>query len=143
MADYRCKILADDITGLQLRINQWDVNCRMSGAFNAYNLTAVLAVAHGLGQDQDEVLSILSGLKGAEGRMEKVEDTVRNRTGIVDYAHTPDALENVLKTIVASAGKDQKIIAVVGMWRRQRCNQAPGHGSFGSKICPHSNIHKR
>lgn len=114
MADYRCKILADDITGLQLRINQWDVSCRISGAFNAYNLTAVLAVAHGLGQDHDEVLSILSGLRGAEGRMEKVDDAVRNRTGIVDYAHTPDALENVLKTITASAGKDQKIITVVG-----------------------------
>ena len=61
------------------------------GGIQRLQPTAVLAVAHGLGQDQDEVLSILSGLKGAEGRMEKVEDTVRNRTGIVDYAHTPDA----------------------------------------------------
>lgn len=114
MADYRCKILSDDIAGLQLRINQWDVSCRMSGAFNAYNLTAVLATAVLLGQNEDEVLSILSDLRGAEGRMEKVEDPVKNRTGIVDYAHTPDALENVLRTIVASSGKNQKIITVVG-----------------------------
>ena len=52
-------------------------------------------------------------------------------------------LENVLKTIVASAGKDQKIIAVVGCGGDRDAKQAPGHGSFGSKICPHSNIHKR
>ena len=133
MADYRCKILSDDMEGLQLRINQWDVSCRMSGAFNAYNLTAVLAVAHGLGENQDEVLSILSGLQGAEGRMEKVEDTVKNRTGIVDYAHTPDALENVLKTISASARKDQKIFVVVGCGGDRDASKRPLMAAIAAK----------
>lgn len=114
MSDYQTKLLSDDISGLHLKINNNEVMFSMTGAFNAYNLTAVYATAQVLEQDSTTVLSILSELSGAEGRMEKVIDKVHNKVGIVDYAHTPDALENVLKTIKASVKPNQKIITVVG-----------------------------
>ncbi|MBK8700642.1 MAG: UDP-N-acetylmuramoyl-L-alanyl-D-glutamate--2,6-diaminopimelate ligase [Saprospiraceae bacterium] len=114
MADFRCRILSDDINGLHLRVNDKEAICRMSGAFNAYNISAALATACAMGEEEEMVLSLLSGLNGAEGRMDKVADPVKERTGIVDYAHTPDALENVLTTIKASARQGQKIITVVG-----------------------------
>jgi UDP-N-acetylmuramoyl-L-alanyl-D-glutamate--2,6-diaminopimelate ligase len=114
MTDYRCKIISDDISGLHLKINNEEIYCMMAGAFNAYNITAVYATAKELGEEPHQVLSILSSLQGAEGRMTKVQDKVNGKVGIVDYAHTPDALENVLKTIKSSLNASQKVLTVVG-----------------------------
>jgi UDP-N-acetylmuramoyl-L-alanyl-D-glutamate--2,6-diaminopimelate ligase len=114
MSDYHTKLISDDISGLHLKMDEEEVFFSMSGAFNAYNLTAVYIAARELGMDKIDVLRELSILSGAEGRMEKVIDTVSGKLGIVDYAHTPDALENVLKTINASAKSLQKVITVIG-----------------------------
>lgn len=114
LVDYKCKVLSNDISGLQLKINNHEVNFLMSGEFNAYNLLAVYALATELGEDETKVLSILSTLQGAEGRMQKVIDVKTGKVGIIDYAHTPDALENVLKTINDSLSGDQKVITVTG-----------------------------
>ncbi len=114
MTDYHTKLLSDDITGLHLKINNQEVMFSMTGAFNAYNLTAVFASSQLMHVDGTKALSILSSLSGAEGRMEKVIDAKHNRVGIVDYAHTPDALENVLKTLRKSLKPNQKLITVLG-----------------------------
>jgi UDP-N-acetylmuramoyl-L-alanyl-D-glutamate--2,6-diaminopimelate ligase len=114
LADYHTKLLSDDIAGLHLKINNHEVMFSMTGAFNAYNITAVFAASQVLNVDATKALSILSALSGAEGRMEKVIDSKLQRVGIVDYAHTPDALENVLKTLRKSLKPNQKLITVVG-----------------------------
>ena len=86
--------------------------CRLVGVFNAYNLLAVYAVGKLLGLNDLDLLTILSNLRPAEGRFDVV---IKNgKTGIVDYAHTPDALENVLDTIQKVAKHSQKIITLVG-----------------------------
>jgi UDP-N-acetylmuramoyl-L-alanyl-D-glutamate--2,6-diaminopimelate ligase len=114
MADYHTKLITDDINGLHMRLDDEEVIFSMSGAFNAYNLTAVYIAARELGVDKMNILQVLSVLNGAEGRMEKVIDAQTKKIGIVDYAHTPDALENVLKTIKASLKAQQHVITVIG-----------------------------
>ncbi len=114
MADYRVRILQDSILGLHLRINDKEVFCKLSGEFNAYNITAAFGTAEILGEDINEVLKVLSNLPGAEGRMEKVIVKGSRKVGIVDYAHTPDALENVLRTLKNTIEKTQNIITVIG-----------------------------
>jgi UDP-N-acetylmuramoyl-L-alanyl-D-glutamate--2,6-diaminopimelate ligase len=99
MADFRCKILENSFSGLHLFINnEIDVYCRLIGSFNAYNFLAVYATAMLLGESKLKVLEIMSDLQTAEGRFDVVKSK-NGIIGIVDYAHTPDALENVLKTI--------------------------------------------
>ena len=99
MADYKAKILESTVQGLHLQINNREAYFRLIGEFNAYNLTLVYSAAVELGMETDDVLAILSGLRGAEGRFEQVIDPESGKCGIVDYAHTPDALENVLETL--------------------------------------------
>ena len=113
MADFRCRITENQFSGLQLMIGGKEVWCRLVGHFNAYNLLAIYAAAVLLGQAPDDVLTILSGLEAVEGRFQTVRD-VRGTVGIVDYAHTPDALENVLETISSVRNENEKIITVVG-----------------------------
>ena len=113
MADYKGKLESDTIHGLSMHINDVHAHFRMVGTFNAYNLLAVYGVAIELGKSSEKVLTVLSNLAGAEGRFEKVTGNSR-RVGIVDYAHTPDALQNVLETIVAVKEPDSKIVTVVG-----------------------------
>ena len=114
MADFKCKLISDDLYGMQIRINDAEMICRLTGEFNAYNLTAVTGVASLMGEDLLKVMETLSSLPGAEGRMEKVIVGNIKIVGIVDYAHTPDALENVLRTLKASMPKDKSLITVVG-----------------------------
>src|SRR6185503_10302158 len=99
MADFKGKILDNSLTGLMLTINDIDVHFKLIGTFNAYNLLAVYAAAICLGEDKQTVLQILSNLTGAEGRFDYVISSKENVIGIIDYAHTPDALLNVLATI--------------------------------------------
>ncbi len=113
MADYKAKILENQFGGLLLQIDNEDVWFKMVGTFNAYNLMAVYAAAMLLEQDKAKVLTILSKLTGAEGRFEYV--IAPNKTiGIVDYAHTPDAVQNVLSTIHDIRKGNEKVITVIG-----------------------------
>lgn len=114
VADFKGKILDNSLMGLQMTINDTDVHFRLIGAFNAYNLLAVFGTAICLGQDKGEVLEKMSTLEGAEGRFDYSVSMKDKVIGIVDYAHTPDALLNVLATIKNLRTGDSKIISVVG-----------------------------
>lgn len=114
MADFKGKIIEDSLLGLELVVNDVEVHFRLIGAFNAYNLLAVYGAAICLGEDKENVLRILSSLDGAEGRFDYMVSKKDKVVGIVDYAHTPDALLNVLATIKNLRKREEKIIAVVG-----------------------------
>jgi len=113
-SDYKAKILSNSVEGLQLKIDGHDAHFRLVGEFNAYNLLSVYATAVELGFDPMEVLQHLSNITGAEGRFENIKVEGVSKVGIIDYAHTPDALENVLKTIAKVKSAASKIITVVG-----------------------------
>ncbi|AFD07774.1 UDP-N-acetylmuramoyl-L-alanyl-D-glutamate--2,6-diaminopimelate ligase [Solitalea canadensis] len=113
MADYKAKLIEDHFTGMLLNIDGQEVWFKMVGKFNAYNLLAVYAAATLLDQDKQEVLSVLSTLNGAEGRFDYIVAPDK-RIGIVDYAHTPDAVQNVLETILEIRRPTEKIITVIG-----------------------------
>jgi UDP-N-acetylmuramoyl-L-alanyl-D-glutamate--2,6-diaminopimelate ligase len=112
-ADFKGKILENALTGLMMTINEKEVHFRLIGEFNAYNLLAVYGAAVCLGEENDKVLQVLSNLTGAEGRFDYIIST-KQIIGIVDYAHTPDALENVLNTIKKLRKGTEKVITVVG-----------------------------
>ena len=114
MADFKGKIIEDSLLGLELIINDVEVHFRLIGTFNAYNLLAVYGAAICLGEEKEKVLQILSNTEGAEGRFEYMVSLKERVVGIVDYAHTPDALLNVLATIKNLRKKEEKIITVVG-----------------------------
>jgi len=114
VADFKGKILENNLTGLVMTINDQEVHFRLIGEFNAYNLLAVYGAAICLGQDRSEVLRTLSTLSGAEGRFDYVISSNDRIIGIVDYAHTPDALINVLATIQKLRKGHEQIITVVG-----------------------------
>jgi UDP-N-acetylmuramoyl-L-alanyl-D-glutamate--2,6-diaminopimelate ligase len=113
LADFKGRILENALTGLVMQINDKEVHFRLIGEFNAYNLLAVYGAAMCLGEDSEKVLLLLSSLTGAEGRFEYIVS--KNKIiGIVDYAHTPDALENVLSTIKKLIKGNEQVITVVG-----------------------------
>lgn len=114
IADFKGKILENSLLGLFMTINDIDAHFRLIGAFNAYNLLAVYGAAICLQQDREEVLQKLSLLDGAEGRFDYVVSPNEKIIGIIDYAHTPDALINVLATIKNLRNSNSKIITVVG-----------------------------
>ena len=113
VADFKGKILENSLTGLMMSINEIEVHFRLIGEFNAYNLLAVYGAAICLGEKSDAVLTILSMLSGAEGRFDYVISDSKI-LGIVDYAHTPDALQNVLETVKKLRKGDEQVITVVG-----------------------------
>ena len=113
IAKFKGKIIENGFEGMMLKIDGEDVYSLLPGNFNAYNLLAVYATAMLLNQEKNEVLISLSRLKGAEGRF----DLIKSQNGImaiIDYAHTPDALENVLKTINSIRTQNEELITVVG-----------------------------
>jgi UDP-N-acetylmuramoyl-L-alanyl-D-glutamate--2,6-diaminopimelate ligase len=114
LADFKGKILENNLTGLVMTINDQEVHFRLIGEFNAYNLLAVYGAAICLGEDRNEVLRCLSILSGAEGRFDYIVSPKEKVIGIVDYAHTPDALINVLATIQKLRKGHERIITVVG-----------------------------
>lgn len=114
ITDFKGKILDNSLEGLHMMVNDKEVYFRLIGEFNGYNLLAVYAAAVCLGEDKDNVLQVLSSLDGAEGRFDYMVSNKEKIKGIVDYAHTPDALLNVLATIKKLAQGQEKIITVVG-----------------------------
>jgi UDP-N-acetylmuramoyl-L-alanyl-D-glutamate--2,6-diaminopimelate ligase len=114
LADFKGKIVENALSGLVLLINDTEVHCRLIGAFNAYNLLAVYGAALCLGEEKQIVLQLLSNLTGAEGRFDYMISSHEKIIGIIDYAHTPDALLNVLATIKNLRQDGEKIITVVG-----------------------------
>lgn len=114
VADFKGKILENNLGGLQMVINDTEVHFRLIGEFNAYNLLAVYGAAICLGEDKQEVLTILSELTGAEGRFDYIISAKEKIIVIVDYAHTPDALLNVLVTIKKLRKGTEQVITVVG-----------------------------
>jgi UDP-N-acetylmuramoyl-L-alanyl-D-glutamate--2,6-diaminopimelate ligase len=113
MADYKAKVIENGFNGLHLYIESQDLYTQLIGGFNAYNLLAVYATATELGHDKMEVLTALSALPAPEGRFQYLK-TQHGITAIVDYAHTPDALKNVMRTIREIRSGNEQVITVVG-----------------------------
>lgn len=113
MADFKAKIIENKFSGLHLSVDDMDVYFKMVGSFNAYNLLAAYATAILLEQDRLKVLTVLSNLHGAEGRFDYIVSK-QGIIGIVDYAHTPDAVQNVLSTIANIRKGTEQVITVIG-----------------------------
>ena len=113
VADFKCKILESGFEGMQLNIDGVDVWTSFVGKFNAYNLLAVYSASILLGFDKTEVLTVLSTLGAVDGRFQCLRSK-SGKTAIVDYAHTPDAIENVLNTIKEITDGNHQIITVTG-----------------------------
>jgi UDP-N-acetylmuramoyl-L-alanyl-D-glutamate--2,6-diaminopimelate ligase len=113
VADFKCRILENHLNGLELQIDGKDVWVKLIGTFNAYNVLAVYATAVLLKQDKTNVLTTLSNLNAVEGRFQYVKSP-NGVIGIVDYAHTPDALKNVLETIKDIRSGNEQVITLVG-----------------------------
>jgi UDP-N-acetylmuramoyl-L-alanyl-D-glutamate--2,6-diaminopimelate ligase len=113
MADFKARIIENRFSGLNLDIDQVDVFFKLVGSFNAYNLLAVYGTAMLLGEEKLNVLTLLSSLTGAEGRFDYVSNE-QNIIGIVDYAHTPDAVQNVLSTIQDIRKGTEQVITIIG-----------------------------
>lgn len=111
-ADHNCKILEQSFEGMLLKIDSKEIWTRLIGEHNAYNILAIYSAAVELGSDAEEVLIALSSLESAPGRMQSLYGP-DNRTVVIDYAHTPDALENVLKTL-KNIGCAKNIICLFG-----------------------------
>ncbi|MGE6355752.1 UDP-N-acetylmuramoyl-L-alanyl-D-glutamate--2,6-diaminopimelate ligase [Flavobacterium sp. NPDC079362] len=112
-ADFKAIILESQLSGLLLKVNDNEVWVKLIGTFNAYNVLAIYGTAVELGMDSLEALRLLSDLESVSGRFQYIV-SAGNITAIVDYAHTPDALDNVLKTIGDIRTKNEQLITVVG-----------------------------
>ncbi|MFD0864017.1 UDP-N-acetylmuramoyl-L-alanyl-D-glutamate--2,6-diaminopimelate ligase [Sungkyunkwania multivorans] len=112
-ADYRAQILENQFSGLLLKVNEHEVWSKLIGSFNAYNLLAIYATAEQLGLEQLEILRLISDLESVSGRFQYLISKEKI-TAIVDYAHTPDALKNVLGTINSIRTGNEELITVVG-----------------------------
>jgi UDP-N-acetylmuramoyl-L-alanyl-D-glutamate--2,6-diaminopimelate ligase len=113
MADYRCKVLESHFDGMLLNLDGHELWTRFVGKFNAYNLLAVYAVALNLGQEPENVLTNISNLEPVKGRFETIR-SMDGKLAIVDYAHTPDALQNVLNAISGIRTGTEQVITVIG-----------------------------
>ncbi|MGZ3837071.1 MAG: UDP-N-acetylmuramoyl-L-alanyl-D-glutamate--2,6-diaminopimelate ligase [Flavisolibacter sp.] len=135
VADFKGKILENGLGGLVMVINEQEVHFRLIGEFNAYNLLAVYGAAICLGEDKVQVLQHLSNITGAEGRFDYTISPNDRIMGIVDYAHTPDALVNVLDTIKRLRQGKGRIITVVGCGGDRDKTKRP---VMGAVACEHS-----
>jgi len=113
VADFRCKVIESHFDGMLLNLDGSEIWTRFVGKFNASNLLAVYTTAIRLGQNKDEVLTIISDLQPVQGRFETVR-SLDGKLAIIDYAHTPDALKNVLGAITEIRTRNEQVITVVG-----------------------------
>jgi UDP-N-acetylmuramoyl-L-alanyl-D-glutamate--2,6-diaminopimelate ligase len=132
-ANYRAQILENQFEGLMLKINDNEVWSKLIGAFNAYNLLAIYATADLLGMETFETLRLISELESVSGRFQYTisEEKI---TAIVDYAHTPDALQNVLETINSIRTKNETLITVVGCGGDRDKTKRPEMGKIAAEL---------
>lgn len=133
VADYKLKIIENQFGGLLLNIDNHEVWVKLIGAFNAYNLLAIYATADILGLDKLEILRLLSELENVDGRFQHAVST-SGVNSIVDYAHTPDALKNVLETINAIRTYNEQVITVVGCGGDRDRAKRPKMGNIASAL---------
>jgi len=129
--DFKGKIVENNISGLSIEIDGFEMTSRLIGEFNAYNLLVVFAVAKSLGEEALTVLTIISSLKAPDGRFEYIVSPT-NVTAVIDYAHTPDALENILKTLVSLKRDKEKIFTVFGCGGDRDKGKRPLMGEISS-----------
>jgi UDP-N-acetylmuramyl-tripeptide synthetase len=132
-ADFRAQILESQLSGLLLKIGGNEVWVKLIGTFNAYNLLAIYGTAIELGMESLEALRLLSELESVSGRFQYIVSDAKI-TAIVDYAHTPDALENVLKTINDIRTKKEQLITVVGCGGNRDKTKRPIMASSASEL---------
>lgn len=132
-ADYKAQILESQLTGLLLKVNDNEVWVKLIGNFNAYNMLAIYGVAIELGIEKMEALTLLSELESVAGRFQFIISKTKI-TAIVDYAHTPDALENVLQTITEIRTKNEQLITVVGCGGDRDKTKRPIMAEVASRI---------
>lgn len=132
-ADYRAQILENQLSGLLLKIDGNEVWVKLIGTFNAYNVLAIYGTAVELGLDSLETLRLLSELESVSGRFQYIVSAT-NITAVVDYAHTPDALENVLKTINDIRNKNEQLITVVGCGGNRDKTKRPIMAGIASEL---------
>ncbi|TYC12141.1 UDP-N-acetylmuramoyl-L-alanyl-D-glutamate--2,6-diaminopimelate ligase [Bizionia gelidisalsuginis] len=132
-ADYTAQILENSFNGLLLKIDGSEVWTRLVGDFNAYNVLAIFATAELLGLEKVEVLRLISELKSVSGRFQYFISG-NKITAIVDYAHTPDALKNVLETINSIRTKNEELITVVGCGGDRDATKRPKMGHIASAL---------
>lgn len=133
-SEYKTKLIENSITGLVLETDGIEMHTRLIGEFNAYNITAVYAIARLLGIEKQECLTILSSLTPPEGRFDQVVSSNEKIVGIVDYAHTPDALKNVLQTIHAIRNGNENILTVVGCGGDRDATKRPVMAEIACKL---------
>jgi UDP-N-acetylmuramoyl-L-alanyl-D-glutamate--2,6-diaminopimelate ligase len=133
MADFKGKIIENCLEGLNLQINGQNFYSLLTGEFNAYNLLAVYGAAMLLEQDNDAVLTVLSRLRAVEGRFQVIKSQ-SGITGIIDYAHTPDALENVLTTINSIRTGNETLITVIGAGGDRDKTKRPEMAHIASRL---------
>ncbi|WP_242202263.1 UDP-N-acetylmuramoyl-L-alanyl-D-glutamate--2,6-diaminopimelate ligase [Aestuariivivens insulae] len=132
-ADYKAQILENQFGGLLLKLNDSELWTRLIGSFNAYNVLAIYATAELLGLEKVEVLRLISELESVSGRFQYLISD-ENITAIVDYAHTPDALKNVLETINSIRTKNEELITVVGCGGDRDKTKRPKMGHIASAL---------
>jgi UDP-N-acetylmuramoyl-L-alanyl-D-glutamate--2,6-diaminopimelate ligase len=132
-ADYKAQVLENQFSGLLLKLNDSELWTRLIGDFNAYNISAIYGTAELLGLEKDEILRLISELESVSGRFEYLisEEKI---TAIVDYAHTPDALKNVLETINNIRTKNEQLITVVGCGGDRDTSKRPKMGHIASAL---------
>lgn len=132
-ADYKSQILENQLGGLLLKINDNEVWTRLIGNFNAYNVLAIYATAELLGLEKVEILRLISDLESVSGRFQYLISDEKI-TAIVDYAHTPDALKNVLETINSIRTKNEELITVVGCGGDRDKTKRPKMGHIATAL---------
>ena len=132
-ADYKAKILENQLSGLLLKVNDSEVWTRLIGNFNAYNVLAIYATAELLGLEKVEILRLISELESVSGRFQYLISDEKI-TAIIDYAHTPDALKNVLETINSIRTKNEELITVVGCGGDRDKTKRPKMGNIASAL---------
>jgi len=133
IADYKSQVLENQFNGLLLKINGQELWVKLIGNFNAYNLLAIYAVADLLGLENLEILQLMSELESVDGRFQYVVSK-NNITAIVDYAHTPDALKNILETINAIRSKNEDLITIVGCGGDRDVDKRPKMGNIAASL---------
>ena len=131
-ADYKIKILESSLEGMLLKINESEFWSNLSGKFNAYNLLAVFSTASILGMPFSETLQLMSMLKNVKGRFEYLK--LNNITAIVDYAHTPDALKNIINSINEIKTNKESLITFIGCGGNRDKSKRPVMGDIASSL---------